>query len=175
MPTKKIVKGSLHSMNQTELLSLATKSEMLIARTSYARTVDGGNTWGTTGNPSPGTSNQDNGGFATTQLPAPVVDKDGQLFQDAVNYNDYQKDALFHVESCGMACCLIRMSCVDHVLQNFGLPFSPAQGWGEDLSFCIRARELGHQPYCDSRVKIGHIGKMVVTEEVFLRGQEENA
>lgn len=103
------------------------------------------------------------------------TDDDGQLFPDAENYNDYPRDALFPVEACGMACCLIRMSCVDHVLQNFGLPFSPAQGWGEDLSFCIRARELGHQPYCDSRVKIGHIGKMVVTEEVFLRGQEENA
>lgn len=100
------------------------------------------------------------------------TDADGQLFPDAVNYNDYPKDSLFPVEACGMACCLIRMSCVDDVLNHFGLPFSPAQGWGEDLSFCIRARELGHQPYCDSRVKIGHIGKMVVTEEMFERTRE---
>lgn len=97
-------------------------------------------------------------------------DKDGQLFPDAVNYMDYPKDELFPVEACGMACCLIRMSCVDHVLEHFGLPFSPAQGWGEDLSFCIRARELGHTIYCDSRVKVGHIAKTVITEEVFLKG-----
>ena len=97
-------------------------------------------------------------------------DKDGQLFPDAVNYMDYPKDELFPVAACGMACCLIRMSCVDNVLANFGLPFSPAQGWGEDLSFCIRARELGHKIYCDSRVKVGHIAKTVITEEVFLKG-----
>ena len=100
------------------------------------------------------------------------VDEDGQLFPDGVNYMDYPKDSLFPVAACGMACCLIKMSCVDNVLKNYGLPFSPAQGWGEDLSFCIRARELGHSIYCDSRVKVGHIGKMVVTEEMFLRGQE---
>lgn len=97
-------------------------------------------------------------------------DEDGQLFPDAVNYMDYPKDELFPVEACGMACCLIRMSCVDDVLEHFGLPFSPAQGWGEDLSFCIRARELGHKIYCDSRVKVGHIAKTVITEEVFLKG-----
>ena len=51
-----------------------------ISRTSYARTSDGGNEWGITSNPSPGTSNQINGGFATTQLAAPIVDKDAQLF-----------------------------------------------------------------------------------------------
>ena len=51
-----------------------------ISRTSYARTTDGGDEWGVTGNPSPGTSNQASGGFATTQLEAPVVDKDGQIF-----------------------------------------------------------------------------------------------
>ena len=51
-----------------------------ISRTSYARTTDGGSTWGTTGNPSPGASNQTGGGFASTQLAPPVVDKDAQLF-----------------------------------------------------------------------------------------------
>jgi len=102
------------------------------------------------------------------------VDKDGQLFPDAENYNDYPRDSLFPVQACGMACCLIRMSMVDKVFKNYGLPFSPAQGWGEDLSFCIRARELGAKIYCDSRVKVGHIGKMVVDEEMFLRS-ENNA
>lgn len=101
------------------------------------------------------------------------VDKDGQLFPDAENYNDYPKDSLFPVQACGMACCLIRMSMVDKVLYKFGLPFSPAQGWGEDLSFCIRARELGAKIYCDSRVKVGHIGKMVVDEEMFLRSEKD--
>ncbi len=51
-----------------------------ISRVSYARTADGGTVWGMTGNPSPGTSNQANGGFAASQLEAPIVDKDPQRF-----------------------------------------------------------------------------------------------
>lgn len=51
-----------------------------ISRTSYARTTDGGDTWGVTGTPSPGSSNEAKGGFATIQLAAPQVDKDAQLF-----------------------------------------------------------------------------------------------
>ncbi len=52
-----------------------------ISRISYARTTDGGDTWMETGAPSPGYSNEVNGGFATDQVDAPIVDKDGQLFQ----------------------------------------------------------------------------------------------
>lgn len=51
-----------------------------ISRTSYARTKDGGDTWGITGNPSPGSSNEANSGFAEIQLEAPVVDQDAQIF-----------------------------------------------------------------------------------------------
>lgn len=55
-----------------------------ISRTSYARTTDGGSEWGVTGNPSPGTANQENGGFATVQLEAPTVDKDAQVFSGSM-------------------------------------------------------------------------------------------
>lgn len=55
-----------------------------ISRVSYARTTDGGSEWGLTGNPSPASSNQANGGFAATQLEAPVVDKDAQLFSGSL-------------------------------------------------------------------------------------------
>lgn len=51
-----------------------------ISRTSYARITDGGEEWGTTGKPSPGSSNQENGGFATSQLSAPNVDQPAKLF-----------------------------------------------------------------------------------------------
>lgn len=52
-----------------------------ISRVSYARTYDGRETWSYTGNPSPGSSNQQSGGFANTQLEAPVVDKAAGLFE----------------------------------------------------------------------------------------------
>lgn len=55
-----------------------------IGRTSYARTSDGGSTWSTTGNPSPGSSNAAAGGFANVQLEAPIVDKDGCVFSGSL-------------------------------------------------------------------------------------------
>src|SRR5574344_174010 len=51
-----------------------------ITRTSYARTTDGGTTWGITATPTPAATNA-NTTIATAQLAAPVVDKDGGLFQ----------------------------------------------------------------------------------------------
>lgn len=57
-----------------------------IGRVSYARTTDGGDTWMTTGNPSPGTSNEAAGGFATEQLSEPIVDKDACVFTGSVNF-----------------------------------------------------------------------------------------
>lgn len=55
-----------------------------IGRVSYARTTDGGDTWGTTAYPTPGASNATST-FATEQLAAPVVDKMGQLFTGTLN------------------------------------------------------------------------------------------
>ncbi|MCR5313447.1 MAG: CotH kinase family protein [Bacteroidaceae bacterium] len=54
-----------------------------LGRISYARTSDGGNKWGLSGCPTPGASNV-NGYFASEQLEAPVVDKDGQLFNGTI-------------------------------------------------------------------------------------------
>lgn len=50
-----------------------------ISRTSYARTEDGGNTWGITAQPTPERSNAASR-FATQRLSAPVPDKDTQIF-----------------------------------------------------------------------------------------------
>ena len=51
-----------------------------LSRISYARTTDGGSEWSYTGIPTPGSSNQEGGGFASEQLPLPTVDLDGQVF-----------------------------------------------------------------------------------------------
>ena len=50
-----------------------------VARTSYARTTDGGPSWGLTAEPTPERSNATSK-FAVGRLDAPVVDKDAQLF-----------------------------------------------------------------------------------------------
>jgi hypothetical protein len=48
-------------------------------RNSYARTADGGSTWGLTSQPTLGTSNAASS-FATEQLTAPLIDVDSRLF-----------------------------------------------------------------------------------------------
>lgn len=58
-----------------------------ISRASYARTVDGGDTWSFTSNPTPGRSNQQGGGFASMRLPAPQVDANGGLFSGSQSLN----------------------------------------------------------------------------------------
>lgn len=58
-----------------------------ISRMSYARVKDGGNTWSFTGVPTPGVSNQESDGYANEQLPKPVVDKPGCLFNGSMLIN----------------------------------------------------------------------------------------
>jgi len=57
-----------------------------LERTSYARTTDGGNTWGLTSKATPGATNN-NASFATAQIPAPVVDLPSQLFSGQLTVN----------------------------------------------------------------------------------------
>ena len=84
-------------------------------------------------------------------------------------YLDYPKDALFEVDASGAAFCLVKVSLIREVAEHFRMsPFHPLPFMGEDYSFCWRAKQLGKKLYCDSRVKIGHVGTMIFDERVFL-------
>ena len=65
---------------------------------------------------------------------------------------------MFHVAGCGFGAVMVTVDLIRRVRDQFGLPFSPAAGFGEDLSFCLRAREVGTEIWCDPSVKLGHIG-----------------
>ena len=43
----------------------------------------------------------------------------------------------------------------------------PQAGFGEDIAFCMRAKELGAELWCDSTIKCGHVGMAVYTEDTF--------
>lgn len=86
----------------------------------------------------------------------------------AVPYEDYPQDSIFTIAACGFGGCLVSVDLINRVGQKFGLPFSPVMGFGEDLSFCTRVSELGVEMYCDSRVKMGHVGLGTITEETYL-------
>lgn len=39
---------------------------------------------------------------------------------------------------------------------------------GEDISFCLHAREAGFKVYVDTRLVAGHIGKVIVTDKTYM-------
>lgn len=79
-------------------------------------------------------------------------------------YMDYPRDEVFEVGAVGFGCLMVTRDLLEKVYQNYGAPFAPLPGFGEDLSFCHRCKELGIKMYCDSRIKCGHIGTKVYTE-----------
>lgn len=87
----------------------------------------------------------------------------------AIPYEDYPKDDIFTIAGCGFGGCLVSVDLIKRVGDKFGLPFSPLMGFGEDLSFCSRVSQLGVEMYCDSRVKMGHVGLGTITEETYFQ------
>jgi GT2 family glycosyltransferase len=81
-------------------------------------------------------------------------------------------DGLIRVEGVGMACVLIKTE-VFRKLDEY--PFMPTKHFGEDLMFCIRAREAGHEIYVDTTLIIPHIGKLKVTDEQYITLMRYNA
>ena len=90
-----------------------------------------------------------------------------ELVTKALSYEDYPKDQLFEVDASGFGAVLMDVGLLKRVWDKYGLPFSPALGLGEDISFCWRAKQLGAKLYCDSSVKLGHIGYTVYSEETY--------
>jgi hypothetical protein len=98
---------------------------------------------------------------------------DGGLLPAAIHYMDYPQDAVFPIDACGFGAVMTSVDLLKRVKEKLGMPFSPAAGFGEDLSFCLRVKNVGSQCWCDSRVKVGHIGQRTITEEIYLSLKEE--
>lgn len=96
--------------------------------------------------------------------------EDGKMIPAAKSYRDYPKNEIFQVEGIGFGCCMVTVELLKKVKDTYGLPFSPAMGFGEDLSFCGRAIELGAKIWVDSSIKCGHIAQSLVDEDTFLTG-----
>jgi len=87
---------------------------------------------------------------------------------EAVNYDDYPVDSIFEIDACGFGAVLMKTQMIRDVRERYHHAFAPMQGFGEDISFCIRARQVGHTLHCDSRIKLGHVTRSVSNEETFL-------
>lgn len=93
-------------------------------------------------------------------------EKDGDTLPIAREYSDYP-DGIFEIAGCGFGCVMMSTKVLKEVAETYGLPFSPILGFGEDLSFCCKASKLGYKLYCDSGVKLGHVGNYIFTEKDF--------
>lgn len=94
--------------------------------------------------------------------------KDGQVLTSANILTAYPQDALFEVAGSGFACVMTSSVLLCGMVERYGAPFYPLMGMGEDLTFCFRAKQAGYKLYCDSRIKIGHIGEKIYDEDSYI-------
>lgn len=100
-----------------------------------------------------------------------VKNENGDPVPDAKPYLDFPKDRPFEVAAHGFGAVMMTTKLVKDVADEFGLPFSPVLGFGEDLSFCMRVQQLGRKMFCDPAIKLGHIAYVPITEQIYERMQ----
>ena len=71
----------------------------------------------------------------------------------------------FKIAGCGMACVLMRVDVVRDVWSHHSTAFFPSRELGEDITFCKRATDLGHEIWAEPHVQVGHVGHFVVYPE----------
>lgn len=96
---------------------------------------------------------------------------EGVVKAEAECWLDYPKDKVFEIQGCGFGCVMVKTEVLQKVWEKHGPPFDPMTQIGEDLACCLRIRDLGYRMYCDSRIKIGHVGVKIFDEETYLEGR----
>lgn len=71
------------------------------------------------------------------------------------------------IDACGMAGCLISTKIIRKVFERYGTCFSPLPKFGEDISFCIRAKQCGANIICETDAEMGHLSQLVVDRSAF--------
>ena len=108
----------------------------------------------------------------------PVIYKELDIIKNPDNtveplaneFVDYPKDCLFEVCGFGFGFVGMNVAGLQRVVDRFGKRlFNPYGCFGEDLSFCYRAKCAGEKLFCDSRAEVGHIGEYVYDSEMFER------
>lgn len=96
--------------------------------------------------------------------------EDGRIEPYRTYMENYPRNSLFKVAGTGAGFLMMETSVIREVYEKFGPPFFPEIGFGEDLSFCRKCTRLGIDIWCDSSVRIGHIGQTVIDEATYIYG-----
>lgn len=78
---------------------------------------------------------------------------------------DYPENEMFTVEGVGFGCVMMRTKVLKDVADRYHELFAPIPGYGEDLSFCIRARGCGYDIWVDPTIEVGHKGSIIVDKK----------
>lgn len=95
----------------------------------------------------------------------PCVYKEKEKYEAVTEW----PDRLFEVDACGFGAILTKVEVLEKMFDKYQTCFQPIYGYGEDMSFCRRAKELGYKIYADPNIDIGHIGKTIVKKDSFRR------
>lgn len=98
---------------------------------------------------------------------AMMEDAEGRRVPSITAYEDYPENEVFDVAGSGFGCVMTSVELLRKVRDKYGLPFSPRVGFGEDISFCMMAHEVRTTLWCDSSVKVKHIGTILIDEEMY--------
>ena len=102
--------------------------------------------------------------FTRKQPVEPVIYSmvdDGEYY---TSIKDYYKNTMFKVGGCGSGFVLVKTDVYRKIKKDW---YSIIGNIGEDLSFCKRALQTGYDIYCDTTVKLGHVGTHIYTESDF--------
>lgn len=97
----------------------------------------------------------------------------GEGDETIVKEFDELPEGRFEIDACGMAGCLIKTEWFKKSFEKYQTCFIPLPQFGEDISFCIRAKNLGAKIICDSGVPMGHISQTVVDRATYLGYKEK--
>ena len=86
---------------------------------------------------------------------------------------DVIPEDIFEIAACGFGAVMMHINVIRDVTKKYALPFSPMVGFGEDVAFCWRARQLGYKLWCDPAVRPGHVGVMTYDISMY-KGGENN-
>lgn len=100
--------------------------------------------------------------------------EEGILRAKGHTYYDYPREQLFECAGSGFGAVLVSVKLMQDVWDHYGPPFDPMTQLGEDLSFCWRVGQLGRKMWCDSRIKAGHVGPFVFTEDIYLNQNQKD-
>lgn len=79
---------------------------------------------------------------------------------------------IFEIEGCGFGCVIMTSQLLRDVCERHPLPFNKIGGFGEDLSFCLKARAIGYKLWCDADISVGHVTKTTITADTYRKFKE---